>query len=370
MFTGTSDKPEKKILPVNLEHGITNPCWNYVRLCAIMSDEKYLPWFVERFININISREFLIDYFIPGEFNPFSFYDEVLEFEEIKSKENIIEGIIEAISSNGYVLLLCDEYHISGTPSYQKNHLLHEMLIFGYDLSTKEADFVFTNVNGKIWGTFTIGFDNLVEAFKSGLEVINNKPEDWKWICIYGLPVSVFYLKDSFNRAPRLEAVYNSLVKNLQGGEIAFDRAFDRNINGSGIFRNGVSVYKSYYDDLYKRLLGIEDKKLFNSSGYEQVILLGMKYLYENKKALAFRLNYLNDKGYLIIPDALLQEMNELCNFIDKAVVFMAIYGYTFDEGRLEKGVELFKEAQKLDIKISTMLIDILEAHMKNKFLL
>ena len=46
---------------------------------------------------------------------------------------DIKQYIVSSIDSDSYIVVFVDEYYIEGRPSYQTNHRLHDMLIYGYD---------------------------------------------------------------------------------------------------------------------------------------------------------------------------------------------------------------------------------------------
>ncbi len=43
-----------KMLPLNMNTGLANDCWHVYRLAPLMTEEHNKPWFMERFIELEL----------------------------------------------------------------------------------------------------------------------------------------------------------------------------------------------------------------------------------------------------------------------------------------------------------------------------
>jgi hypothetical protein len=98
----------EKLLPFNFNWGNNTDCWNSKFLGIVLSNDAFLPWYVERFSSIFLRKrknEFLTHYYDRGS-SAFNYlYQEVLDFKRIKERADIIRTIKNAIDNNSYVLL-------------------------------------------------------------------------------------------------------------------------------------------------------------------------------------------------------------------------------------------------------------------------
>jgi len=347
----------KKLLPINLNTGITTDCWNFYRLAVILSDEKLLPWFVERFIEVLMHENFTTAYYDFGSLDAYFTYDEVLEYEEIINKEAIISVIFDSVNRNGYVYLYWDRYFIKESPFFKKDHSLHDMLIIGYDDKQEEIYYIDIGINNILWGIHTVKFDNFVEAFSSGLKIVRERPNDFIWLHAYYLPACIFYLKNkTFNRGPRLGRIYASLEVCLRGREF-INKKFVPDKNTSSVFRSGTSIYKGYYEDLNEVLVN-KNSNLLNENKH---ILYGIKRLIESKNGLLFRLNYLNKHNYVTLDESLVKNIKQLLNTLEISFQLMSKYAFTMNIKYLERANQRFKEAEELDICVLTEAINLFQ---------
>lgn len=355
----------KKKLPIRLYTGITTECWTFIRLAAILTQERYLPWYIEKFIHYCVDESFQFHYYRWGGIDFLSVYDEVLEFHDINIKDNVIKKVIEAINDNGYVILYCDRYFVKGGEEYQIKHRLHEMLIYGYDLDSGEINYIDINLDGVLWGEHKIKISELKEAFGSSLLIINENLDKWVWLYETNLPCSVFYLKDTLDRKPRLDILYHSIDMCLKGGEDT-NKNFVPKSTESNSIRYGVSAYKSLYVDLNNILTNI-NRNFLNEN--EEVIWC-IKSIMESKEGLSFRLRYVMDNMNIRIPSELFDKIENLIETIYRALLHIIKYSRTMDLKYLEKGMNNLMQVEQLDIDVLTESKNILQLHMKNRIAL
>ena len=89
---------------------------------------------------------------------------------------NVIDIIINHINKKCYVYLVADEFYLSGTKNYNKNHVFHDLLIYGYD--EQERMFYTAGYNEKKeYSVNTCRFEDIVfekTAFLQCVKLKNN----------------------------------------------------------------------------------------------------------------------------------------------------------------------------------------------------
>jgi len=174
---------------------------------------------------------------------------------------DIVHFVIECLQEEKYVLLGLDELFLSNKDSYQRTSFPHANLIHGYDLETRSFDTTGFN-KGMIYGDARIGFHELTTAY------YENKDRFWITYQLqdadysYDLPVFKTYLNDFLAGTNTFE------------GHRPPDATFGMNVVNQLAGR--FSDFPDYRNDV--RSLHI---------------------LWEHKKCMLERLDYLHDQGFL-----------------------------------------------------------------------
>lgn len=335
----------KKKLSVNLDVEFRSECWNFIRLCILMSDDSYMPWYIEKFNHFFVDETLAFHFYEWNTMEFYSNYDEVLQFDDITDTSKLIETIIEAINNGDYVTLYWDRYYVRGTLQYQKEHKVHGMLVYGYDTDTESISFIDNDINGILWGVNEISYEELLCAFDSAVGIITEEPRQWNWIYQTNLPASRVHLRRDFTRGVRPEAFYTAVKRNLFGGEYA--DVSRQTLGRISVRRYGISIYKSYYEDLY-RILKEENHNYCNEEGKE-FILIKLKSLIECKKSFVRKLEYFNKTGIFTFPAELLQGAEQVAELVNKGYLLLSKYTFSFREEILERARSQFMEAQELE---------------------
>ena len=148
----------KKTLPINTP---LLSCYTKYGLLFSILDLENDPWAFNNFIQLVFVDEWHMftfesqDYIL--EDCPYLICDKFSDSLIKPVYENDITSfIIDAINQNKYLLLWIDRYHLPVSSLYQKEHLPHELFVYGYDQNTREiyiADnlnhgkFIFTTCN-------------------------------------------------------------------------------------------------------------------------------------------------------------------------------------------------------------------------------
>jgi hypothetical protein len=87
---------------------------------------------------------------------------------------DIKEYIVSSIDNDNYVVIFVDEYYIESRPSYQKDHRLHDILIFGYDDDKFDC---LTFNQGFLFSSFTQ--NQIYDAYKFGASMDITMLSEW-----------------------------------------------------------------------------------------------------------------------------------------------------------------------------------------------
>lgn len=360
----------EKVLSYNIDNGATAECGNFYKMAIVTSYDRYTPWVMEHFIKLQMYEGFILgNYNIYGTEHQ-TFYDEVLEQHEIENKDNIIETIINSINNNGYVILRTDRYYIPGGEEFQKHHFTHPMLICGYDDDKREFFVLEVSLFGTNWAMHKFDFSVVETAYYAGLELMR---EDFN-VAFGPLEVTtgcILYTKP-FNRKIKIKYVYDNVCMMLKGADIITeaigeyekpktirDLPIDR---VHSLRRLGISIYKSYYEDLFNLLKsGYRDDDFFTGSFG---VYHGVEILIQNKVGLKERINYLIDNGYIPNDRELVINTEKLCDVLETSRNVLAKYYYSNEESILLKAQKGFIEAENIERIILKSLKGYLEQYL------
>lgn len=352
----------EKILPINMNTNITTECWTFQKLAAILSDTKYIPWYLEKFINLTIVEDFRTMYYPQDTPEHYSIFDEVIEFRYFSTKDHIVSQVIEAIDENGYVLIDTDYYYMPHTAEYQKSHYTHLIIVYGYDKSS-QAFYIVDLDKSYSWKKFKCPFSQIEEAFYSRCDLlVVNKSKDYKLMPIYHLPASSFYLKDSFNlKQPRINRIFHEISNCLSGLE---SRSIEPKLwnNITNVRRSGISIYKGFYEDLYNMVT--KDPTYLKNNF---IPILGLKSLTECKTGLKIRLEYLVENNIIKSFDSVISSIDEICNLLVKCQSLVTNYSLTDNISCFERTMELLRQCEEIDTKLLKEAADILFDNISGK---
>lgn len=335
----------KKNLSVNLDVEFRSECWNFIRLSMLLNDDSYMSWYIEKFNDFFVDETLAFHFCEWDTTDFFTYYDEVIQFNYIPDKSNLIDTIVEAINNDDYVTLYWDRYYVEGTLQYQKEHKVHGILVYGYDTETESISFIDNEINGRLWGCNETSYVNLLLAFDSAIHIISKAPQQWNWIYQINLPASRVHLRKDFARDIRPEAFFTAVKRNLDGGE--FVDVSKLNLERIPVKRYGISIYKSYYIDLYD-ILKQENHNYCNEPENEY-ILIKIKSLIECKRSFVKKLSYLNKTGIFVFSDSLLQMAEQVAEKINKAYLLLSKYTFSFKDNILERARDQFIEVEEMD---------------------
>lgn len=284
----------KKILPV-----ATPPIVSYLHhaypLSITFTREETLPWFYSNFVQLYYCFQedyFKMNFFAPENIFPLilaTYIDHKLFSRVIK--QDIIQFLVDCIDNDIYIYTYLDEYYVPGRKSFGQVHFKHDTFIFGYDL--EERYFNIAGFSHYTYNTSTISFDALKTAF-----LYPGPPDD---IHLYQWKNTVY----EFDKELLRDYIYDYLHANN-----TFTRL--RIIDSPFKYKHLVWGLR-VYDGLVQYIEMLSEK----APGRRDIIPFHV--LYEHKKCMRMRLEYIKKEGYLDNIDDIL---NTYLSFEEKALVF------------------------------------------------
>lgn len=164
--------------PISLEHNvivqreITTYLHRSLPLCAILTYDKYMPWYYSNFIQIFsfIDRRggLFIDYMEPCRCAIEVMHVVNLAYHLLKQhKENIIDFVVEKINLGYNLIMFVDEYYLPNKWAYRNTHFVHSSMIYGYDNEKKQFMAIGFDQN-MIFQKIVFDYANFEEAYESG----------------------------------------------------------------------------------------------------------------------------------------------------------------------------------------------------------
>lgn len=228
---------------------------------------------------------------------------------------DIINFIMKCIDSGNYLLLFVDESKFSSMPD--KTAFFHDIFIYGYDLEEKiflTADFTFNH--GK-YQYEPVTFSDMKEAYASAVSSgknLNNEGFAKLW-----------HVRSDASYSLDIPLIKDSLKEYLDG--YSYANRFSRTYHQAPLNKAGVKVYDSLIENLDKA--GMR-KCLHN--------------LYDHKKLMLERIQYLEAKGYLSSGKDTYGSYPDIVNKAVLATNLYIKYGLTGKETLLPKIAGILSE--------------------------
>lgn len=256
-------------------------------LAIVSLNTRYLPWFYGQYIQLHCPEN-LSDGPDEERKRKFNFYrhpcyDDMpvpglsvsrLHRDVVLAQGTIIDFIRRTVSAGMYVQISVDEFEIPGKKAYRKRHLSHELLVYGFCDQTQSVMTLGFNAMGD-FGPLPVCYVDLVRAFETCTKDTVYDPErlevfqlDTKCPWVFDLQCVTESLDDyvhSRNSSNRFRMIANPI---------------------DGIF--GLATYDSLIETYQK--LDIHP---------EWFDIRPIHILWEHKKCMLARIQYLETEGYL-----------------------------------------------------------------------
>jgi hypothetical protein len=302
------DMNERNMISLPIQRDITSYLNVAYAITLIKSKPLLNGWYHENFINVYaqtwFSTFFRIDYLDSSRY-----FGDILDrhsytISDLKATINIIDFISDSID-NGFVLnvFTLDEYYISESPSYNQNHFIHEILVNGYDHTTKELNVLGYNKAG-LFTSFTYTYDEFNEAFNSAISMA---PENLAE-ALHKIRVSHIHMEYPFNLERFLIELHNFI----------FSKPDDK----KAYFSLANKIETAFGLDAFRKMLStinetIDDKNEGN------VNFISFHFLSEHRKGLYQRFMYIVD---LFDVQDLLSDLKEYSLIVDKYEIIRLMY--------------------------------------------
>lgn len=291
-----------RLLPINPAPPITGRLRHAYPLSILSTDDAYLPWFHSNYIQLfcPVVRGFAeshVDFFYSPHYPSMPLlgverFDRSLVEETLRRDAG--EFIAQCIDRGRYIGLYVDEFHLPGTSSYQRQHFLHRLLVYGHDIGLRGAEGGRVEVLGfrdsGRYEPYAVGLQDIQRALHSGplLEDADaasagHRPPEVGRTCEIWLA----------HRRPWNRCVFDPqlVIEQLEDYLLARDTSARLRLLDTGYYgqeSSGCQVYGS----IIRR---VEHSKA--CPGYFDV--LSLHVLWEHKKCMLGRIEYLERLGYL-----------------------------------------------------------------------
>lgn len=222
--------------------------------------------------------------------------------------DNIVEFFIKCIDSNNYIHTSIDQYYISNARSLWKTrHLIHSIFIIGYDLQEQvfyAGDFTFT-------GKFSyekIRFDEMEKAFK---EYDNYIYENDMYFNRLGVSLWRFTNKHIYHFD--VSHVKKQLTDYINGNPYCKDNRIK--YNEEDFFTHGMQpVYNKIINHMSLLIEPQKEKDLNNHYRPVNGIVKCLHNIFEHKKLMLARIEYMSKNGFLDNSSEILHEYEQVVN--------------------------------------------------------
>lgn len=295
-------------------------------LIPIMQHQSYYDWLYSNFIQLKLNKSILFKQ-IPGQhlLNFWNFdlsygivhYCPILNYQIINSgilKElnNNIDSVLKIFLEKGnYINLYLDDFYISSRRHYQKEHFVHDHLIYGFDMD----------------GFYTYGYDNKQQicssliSYSAICEAFTNN--DY-------YPVNLFSPKSENIYSLDLINIANLLRDYLDGHDTSEKIRICKTPGSNAVY--GIKIYE-YLFQYYEY---VEKSK-------QSVDLRIISVLTDHKKCMYNRVRYLCDKGVIQTDNLLLEELNNIDKQMKYSRNLQMKYNISKETSVLEKSIEKLK---------------------------
>lgn len=343
----------KIILPICMQEEINNFMNNSLYLCILLTNENMWEWYYENYVQIfyienksgryDTRKEMWLDFY-GGATEPRKFFDTKDYYRGELEGIDFMKFFKERIREKKYIYTFIDESYIGGT-----NHNAHDFLIYGYD--DFEGCFHCICFFDKKFQCVKIRYDVFRKSYQDALEIA-----------------------EKFDRTGGMGYVETNAMKCSTSEPYHFNmEAYKKRL---GEYINSVNSGKLYANDdrhheIYQRFeasYGISVYDAF-SKVVKDIMQTGenmdyrpFKTLYEHKRAMKKRWDFLYEKGYIKSEDYL--ELKPILEKQLKRAENMRFLAYRHHLQRkstyLEEIIALLAEIRDDDILVVKLQLEVL----------
>lgn len=349
-----------RVLPLKPNPNFQTSCWDASWMAIILSNDKFLPWYIEHFIRIHIENINLVRYYDPyDDIEYFSIYNEILELIPLevflKDVDDVISFTKKNIDNGYYVNFTLDLFYIDFAKDYNKNHNFHGPIIFGYSDEKKVFygyDLLF-GINEYKYDQYKAGCESLFRSIRekvsSGLNMDNpNYMHNIFTFKVFELGLHtlgylVRFKTTDFREKPLLGRIYLAIEKCLEGKIFISenDKSFSKWF--------GISIYDKLNKDVFSNGAKFMEEMSPESIDY---LGLGLRTLVEAKEGLKFRIDYLHNNGIIQVDNDLLNKADFLCNRLRRAFLLFVKFYETKNENYFDTARTIMNSIKEIDREV------------------
>jgi len=326
----------KKKLSINTP--IVNTYTSYGAIFSILPQSAF-PWIMNNFIQLNFVYNWdmaTFDYhrMFMSNCPSIGFYEETGKTLSSRGENGLKDAIVMGIEREEYLFIYADRFFLKVAEEYQKEHMPHEIFIYGYDL-TENIVYVADNL---LYGKFiftTCSFEELTEAYSN----INLE---------YEFMHTIRYLKVHENTYCKLNI--NQIMRGLDSYLNSYE-SFDIVGNDSKV-DYGVSVYDT--------ILNI----IAHANG-EGVDIRFFHLLYEHKLLMEMRVRYLIEHNYISQGEIDIEEFEKLKITVFTLRNMVLKYNFLKSKDLLDRIYNKLVKIRKEDYKLLSYLLWRLRVNQK-----
>ena len=317
------------------------PIWGTVvyafPLSILASSEDYLPWFYSSFIQLCVPNSdpragnaevFLyqpwltsIDDLLPCPLLKVATLDQELAANLCRS--DIINFLIDCLNADYYVKLEVDYFFLPPMQGYKQRHFVHPILIFGYDTDMESFQIRCYDSRGQ-FAPHQVKFHEIRDAQ-----------------AISGKRPTILY---KYRRDPNFHFAFDpDLVIQFMSDYVnSADSAARFRIIKETVDVWGIGVY----DWLTEQ---ISDLSKQDKLGLRSALINSFRILWEHKKCMVARIQYMCEHGYLQEENASLDVFMEIEQKMDMVRLVMLRWSISRRVGTLERVKSWIREIAELE---------------------
>lgn len=295
-------------LKINIQKDFNHILGYAFPLCIALSEENLLGWYYENYIGIY--GYIYNDVEIVADISDALTYEHIetrlmsnmfLDIKLAKLIKNIIKDLEERIANKYYIVVFLDEYYIDDRYFTNRNHFVHEFLIYGYDKNRK----IFKAVAFDKSMSFTsieIDYDQFSKAYNEGIrysKLRNNPDIDCRYLMYF--QIYNHKMKYKFSIKNFYEKLYRYYTCKFNSNEIYFAKEiYFRKLNYLNKLDNldslkyGIDTYDIFIDYL-KKLIDILKSSPENFINYLDDRYKLFHLFYQHKMGLYKRFMYIKN---------------------------------------------------------------------------
>lgn len=310
----------KKKLPIGMPR-ITCALHHAYPLSILAISDDYLPWFYSHYIQMEYETDhkYRFNFYRYPQYlvsvSPWLQIQMVHHNVVRRAYKNTVDFIKDAINEDLYVQMDVDEFYIPGKELYNRRHYTRELLVYGYNSQNQTFKTLGFNAEGN-YTSNNVPFRQFEEAH---INSISRNEQDCR--------VFMFKYVDNAHYEFDLDAVLEQLQDYLYA------------VNTSKRFRSFAPVKNYAYGLATYRV--IQSYLLFRAKNVSDINRLIFHTLWEHKKCMQERLNFLEQHGFLSSSFGLQIAYEGVKKETEKLRAMSFKYALTKDTAIVERMIEL-----------------------------